>query len=313
MSTLITQTQVLEMKTDYLEAGKQRLQEEDLDGALDYFNQALELNPNHVACLNQAAKIYEMRKEYDRAIDCYQRIIALNPDAIGFQFILERLILKSQVAVKSGNCLKSKDFGSAEEESRRLSITVEKFQAEEKPIYLQFGFGDTPFPHFLNIDVMLVPKARNNIVAEMFDRVFLFPWLKTKLPLPDNSVDFIFHQDLFEHLPQMLQFVLLAETRRVLKPGCFHRINTPCIAASMQRKSDFAKGFDGVYTEEWTKHGHVNVITKDILEEMAHIVGYSKVLFNAKNASVAGVDFREYRPGPDRDQVNGNIFADLMK
>jgi hypothetical protein len=298
---------------NYFDRGVSLVNSGELEGALECFTLALETNPNFVACLNQMARIYEIKKDYPRAINCLQKVVELHPNPAGFQFILDRLILKHEAGAASGEYLQSKDFGTPEEERERLRAKVEQLQSLEQPIYLQFGFGDTPFVDFLNIDVLLVPKARNAISKQMHERIFLFLWLEQALPIPDNSVDFIFHQDLFEHLSQMHQFLLLAEARRILKPSCIHRINAPCIADSMRRNSDFTKGFDGVYTEEWTQHGHVNVPTRETIEEMARIVGYSHSLFNSKKGSVSGVKFREYRPGPDRDRLTGSVFADLIK
>lgn len=97
-----------------------------------------------------------------------------------------------------------------------------------------------------------------------------------------------------------------------MKPGCFHRINTPCLHEAMRRNSDFSQGFAGVYNE-WDRWEHVNVLTRSMIDEMARIVGYSHVLFNSKNGSVSGIDFVETRPWNDRDSITGNIYADLIK
>lgn len=309
----IQQQNILNPSKSYFDRGVDLVNSGDTEGALEFFSLALESNPNFVACLNQMARVYEAQKDYPRAIEFLQKVVQLHPNPCGFQFLLDRLILKYEAGVASEDYLKSEDFGTPEVEGDRLRAKLDQLQSMELPIYLQFGFGDTPFVDFLNIDVLLVPKARNAISRQMHERIFLFPWLEKVLPIPNNSVDFIFHQDLFEHLSQMQQFLLLAEARRILKPSCIHRINTPCIANSMRVGSDFSIGFEGVYTEEWTKHGHVNVPTRGIIEEMAHIVGYSHSLFNSKNGSVSGIKFREYRPGPDRNQLTGSIFADLIK
>jgi len=303
----------LNLSKSHFQQGLDLVNAGDTEAALECFSLALESNPKFIACLNQMARLYEANKDYPRAIDCLQKLVELHPNPDGFQFILDRLILKHEAGAASEDYLKPEDFGTPEVENDRFRAKVEQLQSMKLPIYLQFGFGDTPFVDFLNIDVLLVPKARNAISRNMHERIFLFPWLEKALPIPDNSVDFIFHQDLFEHLSQMHQFLLLAEARRVLKPSCIHRINTPCIADSMRVGSDFSKGFEGVHTEEWTKHGHVNVPTRGIIEEMARIVGYSHSLFNSKNGSVSGIKFREYRPGPDRNQLTGSIFAELVK
>ena len=132
------------------------------------------------------------------------------------------------------------------------------------------------------------------------------------MPLPDNCVDVIFHEDFLEHLDQKEQVIFLAETFRVLKPGSVHRVNTPDLIASMKTHSDFKKGRIGTYTDEWDKHTHKNVVTPSYLTEIAKMIGYNKVLLNSRNASVSKEVPKEYRPGADRAE-NGNVFADLIK
>lgn len=239
-------------------------------------------------------------------------MVEIHPNPTDFQYTLDRLVIKASIGNTECGFLESSDFGNADEERERFGNRVYDLSSEGKPIYIQLGCGDTPFINFLNLDIHLVPRAKHSISKTMISHVFMYPWLDSPLPIPDNCVDFVFHQDVFEHLPQMYQFILLAEVKRVLKPGRFHRVNTPCIADSM-KSSRFEKGLEGVYTEEWTKHGHINVLTRGMLEEMATIVGYSNILFNSKGGSVSGVKFLEYRPGPDRHQLTGSIFADLMK
>jgi predicted SAM-dependent methyltransferase len=135
---------------------------------------------------------------------------------------------------------------------------------------------------------------------------------KVGLPLPDDCVDVIFHEDFLEHLNQRDQIIFLAETLRVLKPGAVNRVNTPDLSVSMKAHSRFQQGKDGIYTDEWNKWGHLNVLTPHMLQEMAIMVGYSKVTFNARDKSISDLTPKEYRPGSDRPE-NGNIFADLIK
>ena len=136
---------------------------------------------------------------------------------------------------------------------------------------------------------------------------------KTGIPLPDNSVDVIFHEDFIEHLNQMDQIIFLAETLRVLKTGGIHRVNTPNLLSSMSEHSDFTKGSPGVYSDEWDKHNHLNVLTPTILKEMALMVGYKKVLFNGRNQSISKLIPTEYRPDPNDRPESGNIFIDIIK
>jgi hypothetical protein len=81
----------------------------------------------------------------------------------------------------------------------------------------------------------------------------------------------------------------------------------------MKKESNFLKGIKGVYTDEWSKWEHKNILTPIILKEMAMTVGYSRISFNKRDGSVSKLIPLEYRPASDRSRKNGNIFADLIK
>ncbi|MCK5605253.1 methyltransferase domain-containing protein [Candidatus Pacearchaeota archaeon] len=188
---------------------------------------------------------------------------------------------------------------------------------------LHFGCGPRILKGWINIDLAYEPYEKymqcltDKYYAEEIrgDRsdFFAIDITKVGLPLPDNSVDVIFHEDFLEHLNQRDQIIFLAETLRVLKPGGIHRVNTPSLVGSMQDHSDFTKGFAGVYVDEWDRWHHLNVLTPAMLEEMAKMVGYSKVIFNERDESTSTLVPLEYRPGADRPKHDGNIFADLIK
>jgi hypothetical protein len=99
----------------------------------------------------------------------------------------------------------------------------------------------------------------------------------------------------------------------VLKPGAIHRISTPCLIESMRRHSDFPRGFVGVHSSEWERWGHVALVSRGSLEEMALLVGYKCIYFTAKSRGMSPHATQDSRPHGDRDQLLGNIFADLLK
>ncbi len=142
--------------------------------------------------------------------------------------------------------------------------------------------------------------------------LYVVDFTEGPLPLPDNSVDLIFHEDFIEHINQRDAVLFLAETLRVLKPGGVHRINTPELLGSMRRYSDFKKGYVGVYVGEWDRHIHLNVFTRQYLEEMARMVGYREVVFNGKNKSVAPGMPKDFRPDESREE-HEQILCDLIK
>ena len=132
------------------------------------------------------------------------------------------------------------------------------------------------------------------------------------LPFPDNSVDVIFHEDFIEHLDQRGQIIFLAEALRVLKPYAVHRVNTPNLLTSMRKHSDFALGSKGVYIQEWDKSHHLNMLTPNLLEELAYMTGYRTVMYTNRDCSISSLVPPEYRPDPNDRAENGNLFADLI-
>lgn len=81
-------------------------------------------------------------------------------------------------------------------------------------IKLHLGCGPHIIKDFLNYDLGGHPGAIQHD-------------LTTKLPHPDDSVDYIFSEHFFEHITRDQGLYLLKECRRVLKPGCTLRITTP--------------------------------------------------------------------------------------
>lgn len=204
------------------------------------------------------------------------------------------------------------------DESRRIAAAVQS----RTPVKLHFGSGPRILKGWLNFDLIFTPyqdylKYYRECYAEDLrgDRedFFAHDIIEHGLPLPDDSVDIIFHEDFLEHLGQKEQIIILAEGLRVLKPGGVHRINTPDLIASMRQHSDFVKGRKGIFLDEWDKSGHVNLLTHATLKEMALLVGYSRVDFNGKNRSGCPLVPLEYRPDPNDRPEKGNLFADIVK
>ena len=202
-------------------------------------------------------------------------------------------------------------------------IELAKRYKSYQPLKLHFGCGPRILKGWINIDLSYEPYHNymqyytNKYYPESVrgDQSDFYAIDVTKKPLPfsDNSVDVIFHEDFIEHLSQRDQVLFLAETCRILKKGGIHRINTPNLIMSMRDHSNFSRGYDGVYLDEWNKHIHLNVLTPSILQEMALMVGYKNVIFNGRDQSVSNLIPLEYRPDPNDRPEDGNIFADLIK
>ena len=201
---------------------------------------------------------------------------------------------------------------SLDTELRGFSARVLNLLEAGHPVKIQVGFGWTPAPGFVNLDIApLLPEGDDRFAGV---DVFYFPYADMPWPIPANCIDYICHEDFIEHISQKQQVCFLAETLRVLQEGCWHRVNTPCLNASMNRNSRFEHGMAGVYTGEWDNWEHINLFTRHSLEEMAKLVGYRDVVFNLKNQGVSPHRLtQEVRPSDDRDPLTGNIFADLLK
>ena len=201
--------------------------------------------------------------------------------------------------------------GPIEQEMRAFASRVMELVQSGQPVRIYTGCGTNPAAGFINIDIapMLPPED-----TRFDDReYFFFPFADTPWPIPDACVDYIFNEDFIEHLNQKQQFRFLAESLRVLKPGSWHRISTPCLIQAMRRHSRFQAGMRGVYTGEWDLWGHQVLFTRHSLEEIAELTGYSAVMFNQKNQGISRFRGTDTRPWDDRDGLFGNIYADLLK
>jgi predicted SAM-dependent methyltransferase len=203
--------------------------------------------------------------------------------------------------------------GSVEQELSLFASKVAELNSRGSPVKIYPGCGDTIAAGFLNIDRKLHPRLKPDDKRWKNCDIFIFPFANMAWPLADDSCDYIFHEDLFEHLSQREQIGFLAETLRVLKRNEFHRVNTPSVVESMRRHSRFTEGFKGVYFQEWDQHGHVSIVSQSSLTEMAKLVGYREVFFNLRNRGLSAHRYADCRPGPDRDPTFGNLFADLLK
>ncbi|WP_445244861.1 hypothetical protein [Microcoleus sp. OTE_8_concoct_300] len=201
-------------------------------------------------------------------------------------------------------------FGNFESEINRFKNKVLSLQAEKKPIKIYVGPGKIPKVGFLNIELEV--HVEPDFLENHFDEIFQFP-ANSSWSIPDCCVDYIFHEDFIEHISQQSQIEFLAEAYRVLKPGAIHRISTPCLIESMRLYSDFEKGFQGVFSDEWKRWSHINLFSKKMIEEIATMIGYKRVHFTVKNHSLSEHHPGDWRPGSDRDENFGNIYVELLK
>ena len=97
---------------------------------------------------------------------------------------------------------------SAAVELERFAHAVEALLRSSAPVKLFFGCGESPRPGFLNIDIELMATR---YAFDHPDEYFIFPFADGPWPLPDDCVDYIFHEDFIEHIGQLQQIQFLAE------------------------------------------------------------------------------------------------------
>lgn len=192
-----------------------------------------------------------------------------------------------------------------------------RLAATGQPLKLHFGCDARLLKGWINMDLAYLKTSKHSFPDRPENRgsredFFAIDFREGPLPLADNSVEAIFHEDFIEHISQRDTVLFLAETFRVLKPGGIHHISTPDLAGSMNRHSKFSEGYKGVFVYEWNKHAHLNIFTPAYLKELALLVGYSEVVFTGKNQSRSSLIPPEFRPLDDRTEPE-QIFCDLIK
>ena len=65
--------------------GYQFLETKEYDKAKQYFEQALEINPDNPYALLNMGVVYEAQGNRDEAIKMYEKVITLNPEARAFE------------------------------------------------------------------------------------------------------------------------------------------------------------------------------------------------------------------------------------
>lgn len=117
--------------------------------------------------------------------------------------------------------------------------------------------------------------------------------VREKLKFDDNSVDFIFHEHLIEHLDEVDGYNFLKECYRILKPNGVMRISCPDISGIVSVYMDW----DNIPDNEWKKK-HGGDKTKFINNVMINQTAFYKgKRFDANNKSYnveSGAEFHKY-------------------
>ena len=94
---------------------------------------------------------------------------------------------------------------------------IKAYMDTHEVVKLQIGCGPNQIPGWLNTDVNIVCCKRGAMYLDAGER----------FPFPDDSIDYIYSEHLFEHLDYAQAVNMLEECHRVLKPSGSIRIATP--------------------------------------------------------------------------------------
>jgi predicted SAM-dependent methyltransferase len=118
---------------------------------------------------------------------------------------------------------------------RRRLINPPLPQQRDGPLLVHIGCGDVNSPEFVNVDAQPYPHVhyvRNDITdLSMF---------------ADRSVDLVYMCHVLEHVHRKEIFDVLAEFRRVLKPGGVLRISVPDFDLLIAMYEDIGRDPDGI-------------------------------------------------------------------
>ena len=152
------------------------------------------------------------------------------------------------------------------------------------PLFVNMGGGYYPAIEFLNIDssflyaslpfrsriIKLVAKmgitSKQAILLAKTNYKLLRHNLAKGIPLPDNSVDFLYSSHVIEHIPKHLLNTHLEECYRVLKPDGIYRIVAPDLLVIAKKYSFVAENFD--VESKVQDLNELNDIASDMFEQM---------------------------------------------
>jgi SAM-dependent methyltransferase len=171
-----------------------------------------------------------------------------------------------------------------------------------QPLLLNLGSGYNPKSGWVNVDLVGAPVD--------------LAWDLTRgIPMPDASVDGIYHEHMLEHLSLREGFELCRECHRALRPGGILRIAVP--DAGVLLKS-YAGTFDRTWVEAapaamlavnalFYDAGHRTMYDGDLLVMLLKAAGFRSVWVSEFGST-------RLRPPPDDpDRRDGTLFVEAVR
>lgn len=171
---------------------------------------------------------------------------------------------------------------------------VARYLAAEPEPKLQIGTGPLSLPGWLNSDL---------IAADVYLD------LTRRLPLPDSSFAYVFGEHLIEHLSERDVESLLAELRRIIRPGGVLRLTTPDLQKLIALYEDRNPVIDrDAYTrfldeETGKRHTTPAQVLNDQLRLWGHRFIYDETDLREKLERAGFVDVERQEPGESRHEA----------
>ena len=160
---------------------------------------------------------------------------------------------------------------------RNLVRRVDASRSASKPVLLHVGCGPERKEGFINIDLL---GAQVDVPLD----------LAQGIPLPDGSVDGIFHEHVFEHLPVRVGYGFMLECRRVLRPEGVLRVAVPDAGLCLD-------SYAGKADPGWANSKPVPMMAvEDLFYEHKHVAMYDEQKLTAimRVAGFRGVERKQY-------------------
>lgn len=130
-------------------------------------------------------------------------------------------------------------------------------------------------PHILNLGGGIVICDRW-LTGDVVPRSDVYMDVTRPLPLPDNSIDAIFSEEVIEHVPLPDGRAMLKECHRVLKPGGRLRLSTPDLGYFARRAQDPEVSPQEI-NDIFYKHEHRHIYSRAELRQCLESAGFFRL------------------------------------
>ena len=133
----------------------------------------------------------------------------------------------------------------------------------------------SPGPHILNLGGGSALSDRW-LTADVTPRSDVFIDLTRPLPLPNDSIEVVYSEEVIEHLDRRTGLGMLTECVRVLKPGGMIRITTPSLNYFTRDLSKASSAVD--INKIFYDHGHRFIYSESALRDALKKAGFCNIV-----------------------------------